>query len=416
MSDHYLRLTNHNIFNNASHGRLHAFLAPFADYLATRGIELPPGPIDEESREQIRVVLRQPDDDTPRALLLSAHFVNDLCTENGMEKLLDRIEGLAEKFEDEETSTIADVAVEAFLHHRDEAEDILRWERIQTRKSFQYFQARTNEPPEIVPPLEPRRQAFQDHVSRYLSQKRCGPFVAVTVEETTTMLRLLITHGSPLKAIKLVEEGRPVDRHSRPRGEAILELNKLAGELKINAASLVRRQMYREAFGEFFFDDPEMFPEGDIWTTNPLLVDGPKSLFVKDIPQLQNASLVSVKIALDGRTPEYIKTEREALIDVLEERLAMYEGLFHDIRIMEAKIALLFADSQRVRMCTIKPPNLATFGRDGDADVIETFLRKRGFADGRRVQPFNLSGTSLEGRPIGTTGGNIAGSLAQPTG
>src|SRR6056297_1308554 len=98
MSDHYLRLTNHNIFNNVAHDRLHEFLSPYADYLAEREIELSPGPISEQNREKIRNALRRPDDDTPRSLLQSAHFVNDLCNEHSMEKLLDRIDGLAAKF------------------------------------------------------------------------------------------------------------------------------------------------------------------------------------------------------------------------------------------------------------------------------------------------------------------------------
>ena len=115
MSDLYLRLTNQNFFSNVAYRRLHEFLSPFADYLRTRGINLPSGPIGEDMREQIRIALRHPDDDTPRKLLQSAHFVNDLCTERGMEKLLDRIDGLAEKFKNDENGTIADVAVEAFL-------------------------------------------------------------------------------------------------------------------------------------------------------------------------------------------------------------------------------------------------------------------------------------------------------------
>ncbi|TWU39360.1 hypothetical protein [Novipirellula artificiosorum] len=415
MSDHYLRLTHHNIFKNVAHERLHEFLAPFADYLATRGIKLPRLAIDDKWREEVRLILRQPDDGTPRTLLQSAHFVNDLCTESCMEKLLDRIDGLAAKFREEENSTIADVAVEAFLHHHDDAEEILRWERVQTRKSFQYFQAKTSEPPEILLPLEPRRLAFQDHVSQYHIEKRCGPFVDVTIEETETMLRLLVSHGSPLKAIKLVENGQPVDRHSRPRGEAMLELNKLAGELKINAATLTRRQMYRSAFGECFFDDEEMFPDGKIWTADPLVIDGRKSLSVADVPQLLNASLVSVKIALTGGVPEYVRTDREALIDVLEDRIATFSSYDEEVRIIEARIALTFADSRRIRMCTIRPPNFAAFGRDGDADVIEDFLRKRGFINGRRIKPFALPGAGLESRSLGASVSNVSDSLAEPT-
>ena len=126
MSDLYLRLTNQNFFNNVADRRLHEFLSPFTDYLATRSVKLKSGPIDDDLRERIRLALRHPDDDTPRKLLQAAHFVNDLCTERGMEKLLDRIDGLAEKFKGDESATIADVAVEAFLHHCDEAEEISR--------------------------------------------------------------------------------------------------------------------------------------------------------------------------------------------------------------------------------------------------------------------------------------------------
>ena len=37
-------------------------------------------------------------------------------------------------------------------------------------------------------------------------------------------------------------------------------------------------------------------------------------------------------------------------------------------------------------MCTIKPPNFAMFGRDGDADVIETFLRNEALVIRNRRQ------------------------------
>jgi hypothetical protein len=412
MSDLYLRLTNQNFFSNVAYRRLYEFLSPFADYLRTRGINLPRGPIGDDMREQIRIALRHPDDDTPRKLLQSAHFVNDLCTERGMEKLLDRIDGLAEKFKNDENATIADVAVEAFLYHRDEAEEILRWERVQSRKSFQYFQARTDQPPKLLLPLESRRLAFEKEVLQFHIEKRCGRFVDVTLEENEAMLRLLVTHGSPLKAIKLVEDGRPVDRHSRQRGEAMLEFNKLAGELKINAATSTRRQMYRAAFGECFFDDEEMFPDGEIWTAEPLRNNAHHALSVAGIPQLIHASLVSIKIASDDAIPDYAKTERDALADVLEDRLAYYDDFYNEVRIIEARIALTFRDSRRVRMCTIKPPNFATFGRDGDADVIETFLRKRGFMNVGGIKPFVLPGPDLGRNPIGSPRRNVPSSLA----
>ena len=65
------------------------------------------------------------------------------------------------------------------------------------------------------------------------------------------------------------------------------------------------------------------------------------------------------------------------LIEILEERLAYYENQDIDVRIAEARIELRLIDGRRTQSTVTKPPNIAAYTRDGDADVIELFLHDR---------------------------------------
>jgi hypothetical protein len=159
--------------------------------------------------------------------------------------------------------------------------------------------------------------------------------------------------------------------------------------------------MYRASFGRFFFGDENMFPPGDIWTTEPLRVNSEAALSVVNIPELFSATLTSVTLFVAGAKPELVTTRRTDLIEILDERIAYYESLDIDVRIAEARIELRFIDGRRTRSVTIKPPNIAVYTRDGDADVIELFLHERGFTNGKIIVPFSLGGTSVARSGLG---------------
>lgn len=180
-----------------------------------------------------------------------------------------------------------------------------------------------------------------------------------------------------------------------------MHFNRLTGELKINAATPIQKEMYRCAFGQAFFSNENMFPPGDIWTAEPLRIDGQQALSVVGIPNLLSATLTGVTLFIPGTRPELVTTKRADLIDVLEERIAYFQDLDIEVRIAEARIELRFEDGRRTRAVAIKPPNIAVYTRDGDADVIELFLRERGFTSGKGIVSFSLAGTTLARSGLG---------------
>ncbi len=55
-------------------------------------------------------------------------------------------------------------------------------------------------------------------------------------------------------------DGVPDILSFQPLHEDLLQFNRLTGELKINAATAIQKELYRSSFGHFFFGDENLFP------------------------------------------------------------------------------------------------------------------------------------------------------------
>lgn len=397
----YQRFTNLRVLKSIKHERLIRFLSPHRDYITSRGLKLPrAGRIKDSDFELLGEILRTPDHNTPSELMRAVHMVNELAREAMMETLLDQIEELAEAFDNDERIMPADVAVEAILRHRELAESIHRLQSLSARRTYSYFQADSDEAPRLKELLERRRISFEQCVGAYYESKKCGRGTQAVLHLSDDQLELTVSHGRPWQLQDILVDGNRDILNFQPLHEDMLQFHRLTGELKINAATAIQKEMYRSAFGRCFFDDEKLFPPGDIWTAEPLRRNGEAALSVVNVPQLLSATLTSVTLFIAGAKPELVTSKRADLIEVLEERIAYYEERDIDVRIAEARIELRFVDGKRSRSVAIKPPNIAGYTRDGDADVIEAFLKDRGFANGKGITPFGMSGAVLARRSV----------------
>ncbi len=398
----YQRFTNLRVLKSVQHDRLLKFLSPHNEYIASRGLQLPcDGKLTDSQFELLGQILRAPDGQTPAELMRAVHMVNELARESMMETLLHQIDELAEAFHRDERIMPADVAVEAILRHREHVETIHRLQSLTTRRTYSYFQANSDVVPSLQEPLELCRVSFESAVGSYFESKQCGrgTFAAMILNEDS--LDLTVSHGRPWQLQDVLIDGERDILSFQPLHEDLLQFNRLTGELKINAATALQKEMYRSSFGRFFFGDENLFPPGDIWTTEPLRQNSEAALSVVNIPELLSATLTSVTLFIAGAKPELVTTKRENLIEILDERIAYYEGLDIDVRIAEARIELRFIDGRRTRSVAIKPPNIAVYTRDGDADIIELFLNDRGFTNGKIIVPFKLGGASMAHSGLG---------------
>lgn len=406
------RFTNLRVLKSIKHDRLLKFFSPHHDYIASRGLKLPrEGKVSDSQFELLGEILRTPDHHTPAELMRAVHMVNELARESMMETLLHQIEDLAKAFDNNERIMPADVAVEAILRHRELAESIHRLQALNARRTYSYFQANSDQVPVLEAPLERHRVSFQLCVGEYFESKQCGRGTQATVHLTDDLLEITVSHGRPWQLQDILVDGTRDILNFQPLHEDLLQFNRLTGELKINAATPIQKEMYRIAFGKHFFSDENLFPPGDIWTAEPLRHNSEAALSVINVPQLLSATLTSVTLFIAGAKPELVTTRRADLIEVLDERIAYFENLDIDVRIAEARLDLRFIDGRRTRSVAIKPPNIAVYTRDGDADVIEAFLMDRGFNNGKGISSYALPGTILARRSVGPGSANVASAL-----
>jgi hypothetical protein len=394
------RITNIEFLLSVRPERLIKFLSPYRDYLASCGWTMPDaGPIKKEKIESLAALLQTADTDAPTKMLDSLHTISGLANRVTVSLLFDQIEGLLQTFHGQGKPFPGDVAIEAYMLDPDAAEKILSIRSGTLRRSYVSYQAATEQMPTLPDDLEARLNQLTNYLDLWFDDRGCGPGANVKYVEDSSHLFLTIEHGTPMKRQRTLNNGRRDCLIFRPALDDFAVIDKLIWELRINAETSSQRDIYRRQIGKIIFGDENLFPDGERYTLNPLLAYGRKCLSVSAIPGLSSVECCGVKMLLPGHEPEEISSRRRNAIDVLDDRIMMLKAAgFTEIRLTEAKFRMLFSDSRRARMVTIKPPNVAVFSRDGDAAIVEQFLTANGFITNQDVDPYDLPRTSYPPR------------------
>jgi len=147
-------------------------------------------------------------------------------------------------------------------------------------------------------------------------------------------------------------------------------------ELRVNAPSRAQRELYRGLFGQALFGAADAFIRPMKYTLEPLRSAGRAALVCRDIDGLERIQLVEVQLLIDGVQGELRTLRSSDLFGTLDDR---GRQLPVDGRFVKAVFRVTFTDDPRARLVTVRLPNVVIYGRDGDAAIIEAWLRRRGF-------------------------------------
>lgn len=163
---------------------------------------------------------------------------------------------------------------------------------------------------------------------------------------------------------------RPGDEHLK---HDILTYDTRVGELRINAATIAERELYRRLFGKHLFGDEQFFPGDEKYSLEPLLVDGKGSLDVTGVDGIEWVRLCKIEVFHGGSVN--LVTCHSA--DDVFTALAQCGHLLHmDLRLRMASFQVKLAGVARPRSVTIRPSNLALYTRNDNSSVIERWLEK----------------------------------------
>ncbi|MFL5240593.1 MAG: hypothetical protein ACJ8FY_00670 [Gemmataceae bacterium] len=379
--------------------RLLAFLKPHRPFFLSRGVKLPQSASNGGlNYEELAKVFMTPDTRTPKDLIDSLYFVDEMSTPEGMDSLLSEANQNRLKLPAGSDHSPADVAVQICLLDKEILErkhaENFAIEFLAKVRSFESFQTDRSRVPEFKRPTDKQLKALAKDLDDWFEEKKRGRGSRVLLFEKDDGIWFLVRHGDPFKREESIEGVKAASVYYRPLKYDVLVYSPHVGELRINARSKGEKQLYRTKLGKHLFGDEDIFPATEKYTLDPLREFGEDSLALGDIEGIDWIKLREVQFFFGGNPWEVVTRKSDDIFTLFKSREKPFpEGG----RIIRATFKVKFSDAKTPRSVVIKPSNIAQFTRDDDSERVEQWLEARGFIINGGVEKSDQPETVLAG-------------------
>lgn len=355
--------------------RLRALLMPWQDYLFSRGFQF----LDVASIDHARLaqVLIAPDRTTPAAMVDALYYVHETASAQDMEDLIGATQRQGIVIPHDPMATPVDLAIDVWL----QAPDLLRSRHAEAiamrQQNFEYF-GPTHPVRVALPTVDDAAQLrIQKDLDTWFTEHRRGGGSQIFVIRHPPKTWLLIRHGEPMRReASQQEDGSPGSQVYRPQCHDVLIYDERSGEIGVHAGTKGERTLYLRTLGEVLFNNAEHFPPAAKFTLDPLSTVGSASLAADDVDGIASVRLVEYRRYWGGEHREVETRKAEDIFAALAKRdiSALSGG-----RLVSATFKVRFEDSAKEHSVVIRPPGIARYDRNDDSELIDQWLRKRGF-------------------------------------
>jgi hypothetical protein len=371
------KFTNPGLLKTIAPGRLVAFLNPWREYLAGRGLDFPTNGSGEIDCDALAHILIDPDASVPKDMVDALYYVHETSSDEDMDALLDLAKSRNVKIEHDPRTTVADVAIQMWLA----APDILREHHAEAiafrQKNFLYYGGAHGEKRAFPTVDKDLRLQIEAELDDWFEEHKRGRGCHIFLFPHGKKVWILIRHGLPMRReASHQEDGKSSTEFYRPQQHDVLIYDTASDELGVHANTKGETKLYLACFGRLVFGDEEYFPPADKFSLDPLIEDGAKSLLCEDVEGLEESRLVEYRRYWGGAQKEI---EIRKASDIFAALAARGQELGSKGRLIGAAFKVKFADSSKERSLTIRPPGNAKYERNEDSELIEVWLANRGF-------------------------------------
>lgn len=361
------------------------------EFLAGKGVELPP--VGEEGKldyQSLATIFLSPDD-IPRELVEKFHMVKQMSGPGTMDKILDTVRARQMEFTFPADSSPEDVAAHLLLTNRSLFQEIYAEKAVARYRAFVYYVARRKKadfhPPASLAALEKTLNSWYEAHQRGRSAK-------VFWREHDHEYWFYVRHAQPIKRdgcvdLKDLQSGSMI---YRPERHDVVIYDADAGEMRIHADCEQEPELFRLAFGMHLFNDSNYFPASKgKYTLEPLKL-GRVVLACAGIDGLVDITLKELEFRGHGELGLRERVSAADVFSIFDSRRYQIPAVA-DIRM--ARFSVTFRDAKKPRSFTIRPSNFATFSRDDDAVPLHAWLERQKFVLPRQEEtkpnePWNL--------------------------
>jgi hypothetical protein len=365
-----------DVLRNIAPGCLLELLEPHRSYFEGCGFPLPQWPAAEDfNYRQLALVLLASDGETPADLIEAIHVIGNMGVDERIDDLLQiaSLRGI-----DTGSADIApiDLATRVWLKAPKDLEKLERDELFQKKLKFEHFRGPKSgggvapeDLPEDVAQIESELDAW------FLKNKR-GAGCRIDRVVSGTEVRFIVEHGLPCRRERNRKGRESSPLVFRPEKADIVVCDFATDELRVHASTLGEMRLYVAAFGRYLFGDDKHFTFTAKYTLAPLQRRGRDALSCKGIEGLESIRLRELQWAWDGAF-KHVETQRAS--DLLMAFALRRISIPQEPKIIKAVFEVKLTGVQKPRLVTIKLPATASFGRGGEAALIEQWLLDQKF-------------------------------------
>lgn len=353
-----------------------ALLEPWRAYFSWRGLAFPTSADEEFPHEELAKILLTYDPEMPIELMNGLYYIDEAASNETLDDLLDRAheEGIA--IASHGKSTPADVAVQIYLARPALLEERAVRAMAFDKTAFAYFPGRVGEGRDLPDVTEPHLKRIADLMDPWFESKQRGRGARIFVYHRDDKFWLVVRHGMPMvREGKHEEDGEAGVAFYRPQKHDVMIYDAATDLLGINAGSKGENDLYRHTLGEVVFGSRTYFGDGDVFTLAPIRRDGPAIQECDDIEGIKRVRLLEVVRVIVG---EVVMIDIKRSKDLFRAFGGNWSNVLGPGRITSAKLGFVFEGSNRERKVHLRLDS-ARYDRDDDAELVETWLRSRGF-------------------------------------
>ncbi len=373
------RFSNPDTLRHIGDPYLIELLSPHRDFFTTRGLDLPAtptsGPVDCERLSGIFMHL---DMDMPKGLADTLYYIHEMSLQENMDKLLEKAGEHHIDLALPDNPAPADVAVRFWLRNSRLLQEVHAEQHLTRPKAFLYYNTVVNPVPAFAVPTTATLASMEATMDAWFESKKRGRGCKVFVYPHPGECWFMVRHGEICRREGSLDLGQPGSVFYRPQIHDVFVYDIAEGEIRIHAGSKKERDLYLSTFGLHIFGTEHFFPPGGSFTLNPLIQDGTASLSNEGVEEAIEWVLLKELEFVIGMTGN-----KETEIHKAKNLFAVFQArnftLPTNTNMKRAVFNIKFRDSKTPRSLTIQPSNKAKYERDYDSDIVQKWMKLRGF-------------------------------------
>jgi len=349
-------------------------LAPFSEYFSRQGLDVSNLTNDDATDRKLLEVFTKPDEDMPGDLLALLYQLDDLADDAGHDRILNEvvlcgepIDGLTGEM------TCGEYAIAVYRTKPGVIQAC--YEKTVHRKIKNYAEFQSASGARLTLAAARRgKAALEQALATWFDGRNRGMVCEIYPYEEGSEIRFVVTHGQTYRSEGSIDKNLRKSRVAyRPQKHDSIIYDTQTGIVKLNAQSLPEKEEYRKQFGRVFFNDPEHFPSGDIYTLKPMQAAHVDLSLPHGIASAQLCE-VWIQIADDQNVLQITKG-----YDLLRSAKSKACPNIAVGEIVRAAFRVKYSGGGKARRLDVRPPNIAIYDRDRDGVAAEAFLQANRF-------------------------------------